>query len=273
MTFDHKTAHTKLRLVLRKLRVIRIVVTQCKNWLPVCLARFGVWRGPSLIRHRNGVAIELLGSLQNDWGQVFEPLLADVYEIASGDSIDVILDVGANVGSFTALAARCHPDARIIAYEPNDAVIPILKRNLIRNGISHAVVIPRPLAATSREVVFFDSGGGGSSSYVLQGENPRTMRTTTLDEVDWSNARHLFIKLDCEGSEGEILEWIAQRHEALPPRTSIACEYHSWCPVPIANTVRRLESIGFTVRQTSKFDEPYLIASRRSGPPTDKPLT
>lgn len=249
-------------LIGRKWRTFAAVIRNCQNWPRVLFARIGIGRGPALLVHRNGVVIEPSSPIRNSWGELFEPLLADVYEISTIDKVDMVLDVGANVGSFSSLAGRSHPDTRIIAFEPSSAIIGLLKRNLERNGITNATIVPQPLGATEREVIFYDSDGGGSSSCYIHTGEARTMKTATLDGTDFTAITHLFIKLDCEGSEGEVIRWITENVQRLPPRINIACEYHHWCPVPLEESIKKLEAAGFTTEQKTKFDEPYLFAKK-----------
>lgn len=221
-------------------------------------------RRPICVQHRNGVTIELPRPLRECWGEVFDALIADVYGISRLRGLDLIVDAGAHLGAFSCLAARCHPSAPIVAFEPDENIRPWLERNLARNGIVERVrVIADPLAGSHREVVFYDHGPG-SSNCVLPGRNPRHKTTTTLDIVECRGRARLFIKLDCEGSEGEILEWIARHHESLPPHVVLAGEYHPWCPVPISLSLERLRSAGFEAHAFRAFGGTYLRARRQS---------
>ena len=249
-------------LIARKFNTLWITVRFCRNWLRVSLARYGIAFRRTGVTHRNGVTIRPHFGVRQAWGTIFEPMLADVYGIRRQALVDVVVDVGACIGAFSALAARTHPSARVIAFEPNPTALPALRANLERNGIRSVEVVERPLAATVREVTFAEAGaGGGASSFVQPGGNPRTMTTTTLGAIDWMGARRAFIKLDCEGAEGEIIEWICGNRSRLPAAVALACEYHPWCPVPIEASIRRLEQAGYIAERVMKFDEEYLFAT------------
>lgn len=251
--------------ILRKFSILAITIRHCRNWIPVSLARAGLIEGRFPVVSRHGVKIEPWVSIRANWGSIFEPLLSDAYGIGRARNPDIILDVGANHGAFSVLASFLYPQARVVAYEPNEEIRDLLDRNLRINGRQNVEVIHRALAAESREVVFYDSGGGGSSSYVLPGENARKMQTTSLDQFEWRGARRLFIKLDCEGAEGEIIEWICRNISALPADIQIACEYHPWCPLPLHRAVQMLHAAGFTAEVQERFGEEYLQASKVPG--------
>ena len=90
------------------------------------------------------------------------------------------------------------------------------------------------------------------------------MPSVNLEVVDFPGSRRAFIKLDCEGAEGEIIAWICQNLPRLPASLKIACEWHGWCPIPIpmADAVALLERHEFRVETPQLFDEQYLFASR-----------
>ncbi len=251
-----------MRQIFRKLRTFRTTVRYCKNWPAILLARYGLAKPPDVIKHRNGTTIEAPESFRNNWGQFFEPFIADVYGILVAGHLDLIVDVGANIGAFSSLAARRHAKSKIIAYEPNSAVTDKLLRNLKANAPGRATHIAHPLAATKRTVTFYDNGAGGSSSYLLEGRNAREMTTVTPDDIPWQSAQSAFVKLDCEGAEGEIIDWFIQHADKLPPIFVLACEYHPWCPVSREESEKNLLDAGFLTVSKTLFDEPYLFAFR-----------
>lgn len=253
-----------IRIIARKVSVLAITIRYCRNWIPVSLARAGFIKGRFPVESRLGVKIKPWVSVRANWGSIFEPLLSDVYGVGKANNPDIILDVGANHGAFSALASFLYPQARVVAYEPNEKIWDLLDHNLQINGGQNVEVIHSALAADKRDVVFYDSGGGGSSSYVLPGENARKMQTTSLNQIEWRGARRLFIKLDCEGAEGEIIEWICRNLSALPANIQIAGEYHPWCPLPLPDAIQMLRNSGFTAEVQEKYGEEYLHANKVS---------
>lgn len=140
-----------------------------------------------------------------------------------------IIDVGANVGVFTYLAAAHSPRARVIAYEPTPALAALIGRNIARNGWAARVEV-RAQAVSA--------GAGSMPFYVLEGDSESTLEpdrarhaTVTsrvaiglvaLDDVleaEEIDPASVLLKIDVEGHEMRVmdgLERTLRRHGARP---------------------------------------------------------
>jgi FkbM family methyltransferase len=247
---------------MRKLKVVFLVIRNVRNWLPLLLARAGFGPFPPRILLRNGLGIAMPATDGGGWGEVFEPLIADVYRSPCGFR-GLIVDIGANAGAFTLLAARRNPDATVFAFEPQAKVLEILRENLQTNGLGRVRSFSDPVTGDGRAVCFGESQERPGSSGIHYREGNRALRpSVTLDVVPWRNASSAFLKLDCEGAEGEILQWIAEHREILPANLQVVSEYHPWCPVPLAESLARMQRAGFTCSTEEAFQETYFRAVR-----------
>lgn len=255
-----------IKTIIRKTIVFWHIVYNCKNWLElVCLRVRRADRNLSAKVHlKNGLNIDPLGPLNKNWGQVFEPAIVDIYGIRKAASLDLIIDIGANIGSFSCLAAMSHPSSKVHAFEPSLEHAQQLLANAKANGLTNIALHNSPVTCDGRDVVFSEIGDGGSSGLFLEGENPRPMKSVSLDCIreELLGSLSVFIKMDCEGAEGEIIPWICDNLDRLPRNISIACEYHPWTSVPIADSLALLKKAGFNTRSKVMFDEPYLFAKR-----------
>lgn len=251
------TAH----VLARKLRTFSTVIGRCSNWPEVAAGRLGFVDRPVTIRLRDGLQIESLRSLRTTFGEIFEPVIADLYGIRT-ERADLIIDVGANIGAFTCLAARGLPQAKVFAFEPSTPHAEQCERNVALNHLENVVVYRAAVTRDGREVRFLVNGDGGSSGLFLPGEREIVMPSVSLEAVDFSGSKRMFVKLDCEGAEGEIIQWICWNLPRLPQSLKIACEWHGWCPVPMADAVALLERHEFRVETPQLFDEQYLFARR-----------
>ena len=122
-----------------------------------------------------------------------------------------VVDVGANVGFFTFLAAKIvGPKGRVVSFEPEPTSFSLLARSLSRNKFSNVILIPKSLSDVEGErtlylsatdhkgmhSIVYDSGGPNISvpSVKLDTEAARL----GLDHID-------LLKIDAEGAEPEIL--------------------------------------------------------------------
>jgi len=246
--------------ILRKLKTFRAIIAACSNWQEIALVKLGLSSKPvKEIRLRNGLTIGLDRDIREDWGEVFEPAIADIYGVAASDA-DLFIDVGANLGGFSCLAAHTHPSARVYAFEPDEESAPQAQRNFTRNNLGNITLVKAPVTEDGREVRFSMQENRGAASIFLPSDAGLRLSSTTLDCVDFSNAKSLFVKLDCEGAEGEIIDWLIAHRSTLPPRIRIACEYHPWCPIPRSEALKRLKNAGFQADDPVIFDEQYLFA-------------
>lgn len=126
---------------------------------------------------------------------------------------DVVIDIGAHVGLVSCYLARRYPFLKIYTFEPFKANYDNLILNLKNNAISN--VVPHNQAITSDgrtlRMRVHPTNTGGATAQVRNLDSPDhtsfEVSSTTLDRVFEENriARCKLLKIDCEGSEHEIL--------------------------------------------------------------------
>ena len=251
-----------LHLLARKSKTFGLTIARCSNWFPIARAKMGLGADPEVIQFRDGLRLKIMPPLRATWGEIFEPAIADIYGIANAQP-DLIIDIGANIGAFTCFAARRHRGSVVHAFEPSPAHADLLDENIRRNGLTNVTVHRKAVTRDGREVRFSALGsGGGSGIFLHDGGSPTILQSASLDLVDFAPFESLFLKLDCEGAEGEIIEWVCANLPTLPARITIACEYHHWCPVPKPQMLGELRTHGFAVEERIQFDEAYFFATR-----------
>lgn len=247
-------------VLLRKISTIATIIRKCENWRSILAAKMGLSRERE-VRLRNGLIIQVDQTLRKEWGEVFEPAVADTYGIARSDA-DLIVDIGCNIGAFSCLAAKTHPQAHIYAFEPNPAAIQQARLNFRRNGLINVQLTESLVTADGRKVTLHIGNNRGSVSIVLMGEGRKVeMPSVTLDGVPFRKAKSVFFKIDCEGAEGEIIPWIIAHRDRMPPRVTLACEHHVWCPRPADDLVGALREAGFEASSGIEYGSRYIRAS------------
>jgi FkbM family methyltransferase len=124
---------------------------------------------------------------------------------------NAIIDVGAYRGNWTRLVRRVFPAVPVLmveAQESKSAQLQALCREL--DGVSFESAV---LAGESGQEVTFYEMETGSSYFPEQSNAPRTARTyktRTLDELARGMPGPLFLKLDVQGAELEVLAGAAE---------------------------------------------------------------
>jgi FkbM family methyltransferase len=123
--------------------------------------------------------------------------------------VDVVLDVGANVGLFTCLAAQAGKP--VLAFEPHPLNLQWLYRNLLMNHFDGPEVFPMAISNRAGVMPLFGGGQGASLIPGWSGMNS-TYKTivpvNTLDNVASGRFREQLIlfKMDVEGNEFDALQ-------------------------------------------------------------------
>jgi FkbM family methyltransferase len=138
-------------------------------------------------------------SVHGCWLGTFEP--DKVRRIsAEGERLNgsLFLDIGANVGFYSLLAASV--GARVIAFEPLPRNLKYLNRHISMNGAS-VEVRPYALSDTDGEARF--DAQRDSSEGRLAATGDIVVPTARLDSLDM---RPQYMKIDVEGGEAKVLE-------------------------------------------------------------------
>jgi FkbM family methyltransferase len=135
---------------------------------------------------------------------------------------DAVLDIGANVGFYSCLAAS--REVHTVAVEPSARNLSFLYRNLWENNFTDVEVFPLALAAKSGLGQIY--GFGGIASLVpgwAQASRAQSslVPLTTLDSITGIRFRNkkLLIKADVEGFELEVLAGATQTLAMIPKPT------------------------------------------------------
>jgi FkbM family methyltransferase len=120
---------------------------------------------------------------------------------------DWFVDVGANVGVYTLLAAARARSGGVVAFEPDPLARDELERNVRLNGLRNVVVRGEAVGEAAREV-WFTSDLDSRNHVVVEPFTGarRRARMVTLDSVCLPATVPAIVKIDAEGHAGAVLE-------------------------------------------------------------------
>lgn len=147
-------------------------------------------------------------------------VLAGEYDVPYGHPAAVILDVGANIGSFAVWAARRWPGCEIHCYEPVAENFALLAENV--SALGARVRLNRfAIGDPSHREVFLGKNNCGECSFFQLGEQSEQTVAVETRPPSTMPPAHI-LKMDTEGAELEILAGLAQIDYDL-----ILMEFHS----------------------------------------------
>jgi FkbM family methyltransferase len=141
----------------------------------------------------------------------------------SKDSI--VIDIGANIGLFSLLAAK--NAARVYSFEPMSENFFYLQRNVAANRLSNVSYFNYAVAAHSGQIKIAKNDAlTACSIYSELADSYENVNCTTLVEIFNQNGLEKcdFLKIDCEGSEFEIL--FSTPTNILSKIGTISMEFH-----------------------------------------------
>lgn len=125
---------------------------------------------------------------------------------------DVFYDIGANVGSYSVLAAAT--GAACVGFEPSTEASANYERNVSLNSLQDRILIHRVALGENVGELSFTSGYDTTNHVVADGEQAQATEVVSVRRFDefFRPGRPSFIKMDVEGFEAQVL---AGSREAL----------------------------------------------------------
>jgi len=188
----------------------------CRDRKARTLARWFAWQvgsrlvpGPVAVPFVNGSRLLVARGMTGATGNLYTGLhefeeMAFVLHLLRGS--DLFVDVGANVGAYTVMAASL--GARVISVEPIPQTFAHLQRNVSLNQATDRVTLQNCGLGAAPGVLRFTSGGD-TVNHVLS-ENERTtpdaveVEVKTLDAL-LQDVQPRLMKIDAEGYETNII--------------------------------------------------------------------
>jgi FkbM family methyltransferase len=139
----------------------------------------------------------------------YDAVFAEVDRLRPGMAF---IDVGANAGLFTIVAAERVGDAgAVLAFEPNPPAFAALTANLGRNGVRNAHPFELALGPETASVAFDPGPAGHSGKAHLAADGPLRVEQAGPEKAlalldPLIGERPTMIKIDVEGAEAQVVE-------------------------------------------------------------------
>ncbi len=199
----------------------------------------------------------------------------DDYRIRQTTQPDaVVIDIGAHLGSFSVLAAAHAPKGIVLSYEPDSVNFRLLTRNIARNKLTNVKTFKCAVASTSGpKTLFRATSNWGHSLNTVAYSRKIVVDSVTLPQIFEENdvrTCHV-LKIDCEGSEYEILMGLSP--QILHRIKRIVGEWHEtpagYKKLGFKQLGEFLEAHGFLVepdpRMSEERSQGVFWATRRPG--------
>jgi FkbM family methyltransferase len=221
-----------------------------RYWTTLSLKFFPkLWKKPVLFRLREGGAFYVKEFMSlYIYREVFVDKYYDYPKLSVTDP--VILDVGANTGFFAIRMKQLYPSSTVYCFEPFSSNFKQLSSNIEMSNFKGVHVLPFGVGGFSRKerLYIHKSNIGGHSIFQAEANNSQyvEIQLFSLKEIFKSQNinRCNFLKMDCEGAEGEIIK-------SLDSELASSIEKIIFEPTPTAYNLEEmkdhLRSLGFSI--------------------------
>ena len=236
---------------LRRLRLRALMSRELANAGEVWRA-YSAGAAPPALRFRNGQTLHH-GPDDAPVFLFFEIFANGCYRRAMPiPASGVVIDIGANIGSFVLDCAARGPHVMIHAYEPNPRAFSTLRRNVEANGLSGRVrLFPEAVGGRAGTLRLSVAGPSlAASAYRAGDEAPDYVDApcVTLQTVVERAGAIALLKIDAEGAEADILS----NPRDLSSVAGVIGEYHEdLIPGIRARVLLALREAGFTAAATA----------------------
>ncbi|UJF30653.1 FkbM family methyltransferase [Kaistella sp. 97-N-M2] len=169
----------------------------------------------------------------------------EVYKFESDKENPYIVDCGANIGLSILYFKKRFPKSKILAFEPDDQIFDILKKNiLVYNNFSDVVLKKEAVWIEDTELSFFSEGALAGSSVVDFGNNNNVIKVQAVDLKKHLQKPVDFLKIDIEGAENKVIFDIAVHLDNVK---NLFLEYHGLLNEPqnLGEILNLLKQKGF----------------------------
>jgi FkbM family methyltransferase len=211
--------------IMSRLKLGAIHYGQVNSWW--CMSALRRWIRNHRFQFQHGhnghaTRVEVSGSDVTHLWVADEVLIEGVYNLECVPFVpDVVLDLGANIGLFTLLAAKRWPGATFVSVEPHPTTFSFLCDNLALNHVAATKL--QCAVDTETGVKFMENEGAVFQTLCSRATGTRVMTLPLEALLPAQPGLKLLVKMDIEGSEVAVLDQLGAR---FPENTFVFIELH-----------------------------------------------
>jgi FkbM family methyltransferase len=191
--------------------------------------------------------------------EVYEPVETGLLkkELKAGDTF---IDIGANIGYYTLIAARAvGPKGRVFAFEPDPDNFALLKKNVEQNGYQNVTLVNRAVSNRAQTLRLFRSETNRGDHRVYDSKDGRPsigIKAVALDGYFLKMDKVVqFIKMDIQGAEALALEGmkrLIRSNRRLKLVTEFSPGALKLCGSDPWKYLKNLQKLGFKILEISE---------------------
>ena len=170
---------------------------------------------------------------------------------------DTVIDVGGHIGLFTLYASQFCKTGSIFTFEPEKENFELLSENISSNNLNHVKSFNLAVSNSSSSVTLYLNEDTAGHSMFSKSSQSITVNSISLKKIfDENNIDHCdFLKLDCEGSEYEIIKNLPS--EYFQKIQKMVIEYHMTDTHPelLDELVKILKSQNYKLETKTLFND------------------
>jgi FkbM family methyltransferase len=217
-----------MKSILEKFKIFLRVMKVFRNWWLYPIVYLKLTKKPTVIfETKNGIKI-MLRTNSTDLMALTHVWLIGEYSKQDFQikKTDVVIDVGAHIGLFSLYASQNCTKGKIFAFEPIKENYEILESNKKLNDFSNIQSENCAISDVTSKITLYQSNDESGHSRFIQTNNPVEVASKSLNDFFKENRLESvnLLKLDCEGSEYEIIDSLEDKYFEMTEKMII--EYH-----------------------------------------------
>lgn len=191
--------------------------------------------------------------------EIYEPVETDLF-LKNLPRGGVVLDIGANIGYYTLIAARLvGPQGRVYAFEPDPSNFQLLKKNVEANGYRNVVLVNKAVAQKTGTLRLFRNEVNLGDHRIYDSKDGRpsiAVAAVALDDFFKKIDKPVqFIKMDIQGAEASALDGmrgLIRKNRSLKLVTEFSPKSLKTCGSDPGKFLRNLGEMGFRIQEISE---------------------